>query len=132
MSVDPEKKREGGGRSRWTLGGPYHVFPHLHNEKDGEGYEKRLLKVLEARCVPCREYGAAHEWQLETKLADRDVPGVGLEAEVENDLGNDGVYGAVEDPAFDREGDHGVREVGVVAEEDVGDKTVIATPVFWR
>ena len=71
MSVDPEKKREGGGRSRWTLGGPYHVFPHLHNEKDGEGYEKRLLKVLEARCVPCREYGAAHEWQLETKLADR-------------------------------------------------------------
>ena len=82
------------------------------------------------RRVPGGEDGAGHEGQLEAELADGDRPGVGREAELEDYLRHDGVDGAVEDPALDREGEHGVREVSVVAEEDVGDETVVTAPAF--
>lgn len=57
-------------------------------------------------------------------MANGDSPGVCFETQVQDDLGDDGIYGTVEDPAFDSKGEDREGEVGIVTEEDVGDQTI--------
>ena len=82
------------------------------------------------RRIPSGEDRAGHEGQLEAELADGDLPGVGREAELEDDLRDDGVDSGIKHPTFDRKGKHRVCKVGVVAEKDVGDEAIVATPAF--
>ncbi len=52
------------------------------------------------------------------------MPGRVLEAKVQHDLWNNGVNGAVEDPALDGEGEVGQGKVEISSEEDMGYEAV--------
>ena len=50
-----------------------------------------------------------------------------LKPEVEHNLGDNRVDGAIEDPTLNGEGEVGQCKVGVASEEDVGNETIGAT-----
>ncbi len=56
--------------------------------------------------------GGEQSHEVVRQLPDRDFPGIGLESEVEDDLGRDAVDGAVEQPALDGKGKDRQGEVG--------------------
>ncbi len=64
------------------------------------------------------------------QLADRYLPRCVLKAEVQHNLRDHRVDGAVEDPALDCKGKVGQGKVGVAAEEDVGHQAVVPSDPF--
>ncbi len=85
----------------------------LHNKEDGECYHQGRLQIFEARRVPRNNKGEKENDALEGQLPNGDLPGSVLEPEIQHDLRDDGVNGAVENPAFYCEGEIAQGEIRV-------------------